>query len=80
MYGPRLQSAYLHPISIEREIDMTECKVRRTRGPGPRGKFEVSKEVAFGVINATKTSQREKTERLKAQRLAQLSCHIGSKS
>jgi hypothetical protein len=49
---------------------MTEEKVRRPRGPSPRGDFEQSKKTALAAIDASKESERVKTARLKAMRLA----------
>jgi hypothetical protein len=61
---------YLFLIADNLEIDMTKEKVRRTRGPSPRGDFEQSKKAALAAIDAVKESERVKTARLKAMRLA----------
>ncbi|MFP5076615.1 hypothetical protein ACLE20_04855 [Rhizobium sp. YIM 134829] len=48
-----------------------EKKRRRERGPSARGEFEQSKAVAEEVSRTQAEEARQKTERLKAARLAQ---------
>lgn len=55
----------------EQEDVMEESmKSRRKRGLSPRGQFEHSKREAVAIIDADREANRQKTENLRAMRLA----------
>jgi hypothetical protein len=47
------------------------AKSRRTKGASPHGQFEETKAVAWALIEMSKEAERQKTEALRAARLAQ---------